>query len=419
MNLIRHSTSAFQLRRLTLASVLGLGSSAIAQSVVTPPPSVSVTPPMMMESSPSPMQVFSTENPLASFPDEQQPLQLGPVTFRPHVYYQFLYGTGIQSSPGQEQNTIIQSLAPGLLMVLTPRWTLDYTPTFTFYSDRNFQNNVGQSVTLTGGAAYEQWIFGLSQNFNYSSSPQAQTGGQTSQQTWSTALTASAPLNSKLSVDLGLDQSLNFPSGFQSTREWSTMDWLNYEFWPRFSAGVGAGLGFVAADPDYLFEQAQARVGWRATDKISFQVSGGGQFSQVTDDSSNPINEPIVDATIQYQPFDYTKLSADVKREVAPAYYDNQLSTITTVSGGLQQRLLGALYLNVNGGYNWNTYTALASGVTANSAADYYSVNVQLGTTFFKQLAATVFYTYSANTTTQAGLSFVSNQVGFNLGWRY
>ncbi len=408
-----------QLARVALAGLFGLAASAGAQQVVAPPPSVTVAPPAVLEAPPSEMQVFSEENPIASFPEEAQPLQLGPVTLRPHVFYQFLYGTGIQSSPGQQHDSIVQSFAPGMLLVLTPHWTLDYTPNFTFYSDKDFQNSVGQSVTLTGGASYEAWTFGLSQSYSYSKEPQAQTGTQTSQSDFLTALTASCPLNSKMSVDLGLNQDLNFPSGYQTSKTWSTLDWLNYEFWPRLTAGAGAGFGYVNASPNYVFEQLQGRVGWRATDKISFQVSGGAEFTQTTDDSSNPLANPIMGAAIQYQPFEQTKLSLGASRVISSSYYDNQISEVTSVNGNLRQRLLGKLFLDVSAGYNWNDYTALSSGVAANAPADYYSASVQLSTTLLKRGTVAVFYNYSGNTTTQSGLGYTSNQVGFNVGFRY
>jgi hypothetical protein len=194
---------------------------------------------------------------------------------------------------------------------------------------------------------------------------------------------------------------------------------LNYEFWPRLTAGVGAGLGYVNANPNMVFEQLQARVGWRATDKISFQVSGGAEFTQTTDDSSDALANPILGASIQYQPFDQTKLSIGASRVVSPSYYDNQIDAVTSVNGDLQQRLLGKLFLDVGASYNWNNYTSLANGVAANANADYYSVNVQLSTTILKRGTVAVFYNYNGNSTTQSGLSYTSNQVGFNVGYRY
>ena len=390
-----------------------------AQQVIAPPPTVSVTPPAM-QSAPNEMQVFQPESPLANFLDEVQPLQWGPIVLHPHVFYQFTYGSGIQSTPGQQQDTVVQSFAPGVLFVLSPKWTLDYTPTFTFYSGDSFENNVGQSVTLTGGTTYEDWTFGFSQNFTYTSSPQVQTGAQTDQQTYTTSLSASRSLNSKMSVDLGISQALNFPSDFQSTREWSTMDWLNYEFWPRLNVGLGAGAGYVDTTPDTIFEQLQGRVNWRATDKVSFGINGGPQFTQFTEGGGKPLINPIFGASVQYQPFDHTQLSLSASEAVNSSYYyQNQVTETTSVNASLNQRLFEKFFLNVSGGYNWESYTAAASGATANSSSDYYSVNVSLNTTFFKRVSASVFYNYSENITVQSGLAFSSNQVGFNVGYQY
>jgi hypothetical protein len=402
-----------------LAGLFTFSETGRAQQVIVPPPAVPVTPPAVQEAAPGPMQVFSPENPVTGFSDENQPLQLGPVTLRPHVFYQFLYGTGIQSSAGQQHDTIIQSLAPGMLLVLTPHWTLDYTPTLNFYSDKSFQDNVGHAVTLTGGGSYENWVFGLTQNYTYSSAPEAQTGTQTTQQSYVTTLTASAALNSKMSVDLGLNQNLNFPNGFQTSREWSTMDWLNYAFWPRLTAGVGAGFGYVNTAPNDVFEEVQSRVGWRATDKISLQASGGAQFTQFTEGGESPLISPTFSAGIQYQPFEQTKISLGGSQSVTPSYYQNQVSVVTAVNGDVRQRLLGKLYLDVNTGYTWNNYTSAATGVNANDSSDYYSINVQLSTVILKRGTVGVFYNYSDNMTSQPGLAYTSNQVGFNLGYRY
>jgi hypothetical protein len=407
-----------RLVQVTLVSLFAVERMTAAQSVIAPPPSVEVTPPAM-QSAPNEMQVFKPESPLSTFLDEVQPLQWGPVTLRPHVFYQFTYGTGVQSSPGQQHDTVVQSLAPGVLFVLSPRWALDYTPTFTFYSGNSFQNNVGQSVSLNGGTTYDDWTFGLSQNFTYSSSPQVQTGTQTTQQTYTTGLSASRSLNSKMSVDLEISQNLNFPSGFQSTMEWSTMDWLNYEFWPRLTAGVGAGAGYVEATPDTLFEQLQARVNWRATDKISFGISGGPQFTQFTEGGAKPLINPTFGASIQYQPFEQTQLSLGASEAVNNSYFQNQVTETTSINANLSQRLFEKFYLNVGGSYNWEKYTAVANGVSANSSSDYYSANVSLSTTFFKRVSASIFYSYSDNITSQSGLAFSSSQIGFNLGYKY
>lgn len=414
-----------RIRRLGPVTLLGffaLSGAARAQSVLAPPPaSVSVMPPAIAALGPGAMQVFPPDSAAADILDELHPLQWGPVTVRPHASYQFTYGSGIRFSTNQPAaNTIVQTFSPGVLFVLGPHWTLDYTPSFTFYSDKNFQNTVGQSVTLTGGTVYEDWQLGLSQNFAYSSSPQIQTGTQTEVQTYATSLSASHALNSKVSVDLGVNQDLNFPTGYQSSKAWSTMDWVNYQFWPRLVVGAGAGAGYTISIPNSFNEQLQGRVNWRATDKISFGISGGAELMQFTGGGGSPLVSPIYSGSIQYQMFEHTQLSFTASRTVSTSsYYQNQVMENTSLNGGVNQRLFQRFNLNVSGGYNWTTYVGAAAATAANSQFNNYSINVSLGTTIFKRGSVSVFYTYSQTITDQIGLAYVSNQIGFNLGYAF
>jgi len=412
-------------RRLVRFSILGLvalSGAARAQSVITPPPpSVSTTPPAIEALGPGEMQVFPPNSVAANLMDELHPLQWGPVTLRPHANYQFTYGTGVRFSTNQPPaDTIVQTFSPGILFELGEHWTLDYTPSFTFYSDKNFKNTVGQAVTLTGGTVYEDWVLGLSQSFSYSKSPQVETGTQTEEQTYVTSLTASHALNSKVSVDLSASQNLSFPTDFQSSKEWSTMDWVNYEFWPRLVVGAGVGIGYTAATPDSLNEQFQGRVNWRATDKISFGVSGGAQLMQYTEGGESPLINPIYSASIQYQPFEHTQFSFTASRAVSTSsYYKNQVTENTTISGMVSQRLFQRFTLSVNGGYIWTDYVGAAAATDVNPPIDNYYVTVSLGTSVFKRGSVSVFYTYNQTITDQVGQAYVSNQVGFNLGYAF
>ena len=104
---------------------------------------------------------------------------------------------------------------------------------------------------------------------------------------------------------------------------------------------------------------------------------------------------------------------------MATSYYNNQVAYNTSVGASLSQGLFEHYTLSVSGSYNWNTYKAAASGAAANSSGEYYSVSVSLGTTILKRVSASVFYSYSDNTTAQAGQAFTSSQVGFNLSYSY
>jgi hypothetical protein len=407
----------------------------LAQDVLSSPPQTMATPSAVQERQNSnPMQVFApteTASPL--------PLQWGPVTFHPHLDYQFLYGNGIQSSPGQQQNSIVQRVSPGILFNLGDHLTLDYTPTLDFYSSSSFKNTLDHAVQLGWGTGYGDWFFSGSQSFASTSDPNIATAAQTDQQTYSTAFNAAYQFNDKMSVDMGLNQdfnyivngtaSTNYLQNLANSKSWSTMDWLNYQFWPRFNAGLGAGFGYTIQDgsPDSIFEQYQARINWRATDKISFQLSGGLHDQQYLSGGAGDLVSPIFDATIQYQPFEQTRFSVSASRTVSSSYFQNQVTENTGVSVDLNQRLLGRLFLNLSGGYAKTKYVASATGpsTAAGRNDDVYSFNARLTCPLLKRATISVFYGYSENSSSQSGFTsgsgfgYTSNQVGFEVGYRY
>ena len=410
---------------------------APAQDVLTPPPATPATPPAVQEyQNNNPMQVFApTEE-----PESPVPLQWGPVTLHPHLDYQFLYGNGIESSPGQQQGTIVQKVSPGVLFNLGDHWTLDYTPTLTFYSSSSFRNTVNESVLLSWGTAYGgDWFFSGSQSYTYSSDPDVETAAQTGQQSYSTALSASYQMNNKMWLDMGLNQKLNYiGNGASSTnytqnltdsKAWSTMDWLNYQFWPRFSIGLGVGVGYTIQDgsPDSINEQYQARVNWRATDKISFQLSGGLEDQQYMRGGASALLTPIFSATIQYQPFEQTQLSVNASRSVSPSDFQSQVTESTGITADLNQRLLGRLYLDLSGDYNKTKYVASVFGLSTGRNDELYSFNARLTCPLFNNRAkVSVFYEYSDNSSIQSGFAlsgsafaYKSSQVGLEIGYRY
>jgi hypothetical protein len=378
------------------------------------------------------------------------PLQLGPVTVHPHLDYQLLYGNGIQSSPGQQQDTIVQKVSPGVLFNLGDHWTLDYTPTLTFYSSTSFQNTVDQSVQLGWGTAYDDWFFSGSQSYASSSDPNVETAAQTDQETYSTAFNASYQFNDKMSLDVGLNQNLNYvgngasPTNYlqnlANSKAWSTMDWLNYQFWPRLNAGIGAGIGYTIQDgsPDLLYEQYQGQVNWRATDKVSFQLSGGLQDQQYLSGGAGDLVTPIFGATIQYQPFEQTRLSLSASRSVSASYFQNQVIENTQITADLNQRLLGKLQLDIGGSYGTSKYVASIGSSSASLSTgrndDYYSFNARLTYPLLKRGTVSVFYQYSENSSSQTGylqyyqanfllsqsaFAYTSSQIGIEIGYWY
>jgi len=381
----------------------------------------------------------------------------GPLKVRPHFDYRFLSGSGIQSSVGNQQNTVIQEISPGLLLDLGSHWAVDYTPTIRLYSDSQFQDGVDHSIQLTGGARYEDWIFSLSQGSQFTSAPLAETGTQTEQQTHTTTLTAGRALNSKMSLDLDVNQNIDLASGYQNTYDWSGLVWLNYEFWPRLNAGIGGGGGYtkVSIGTDQPYEELNARVNWRATDKISFQLSGGVQdrqylnvapetypsitispagtnISLVTINPASYVLTPTFSASIQYLPFKDTQVTLNASRSISPSVIPGADTTGTLFGANVNQVLFKKFQLNFGAAYNIADYTETGLGLnvlpnntlqlsldSVGRTDDTISFNVRLSHPFFKRGTWSVFYQYSDNQSSQSGFSYTSNQMGFEVSYSY
>jgi hypothetical protein len=369
---------------------------------------------------------------------QNQPFKLGPLVFRPNIFYQFLYGNGIQSSPGNRQNTIVQQFSPAVVVDEGSHWTLNYTPTFNFYSSSAFRNTINQSVQLQWGTTWRDWFVTASQSYAYTDDPEIQTGGQTKQENYSTLLNAVYSINDKLSANLGFNQvftdygqtsSTNLTLGLSNSRSWSTMNWLNDQIWPRLTAGVGLGLGYNQQEgsPDSIYQQYQVQLNWRATDKFSFQLSGGVEEQEYLSGGESSLLTPIFGAGIQYQPFEQTRVSVTANRTVSTSAYDNENLESTSIMGDINQRLFGGLYLDLSGGFSADNYVATAVLAGANSRNDdVYSANIRLSCPFPKRGTVSIFYQYSETSSTQSGFAvgstafgYSSNQVGFDISYTY
>lgn len=345
----------------------------------------------------------------------------GPVTARPHLDTRFTYGNNLRSRAGSNENTVLEEISPGSLFELGTKWKLDYTPTLSFYSSKDFKDTLGHNVLFAGGTAHGNWLFSLSQQYSVSSQPLIETGAQTEQENFVTSLGASYYFNSKLMLQLGLDQNFRSAQAFTTSRSWSTMDWLNYQVSSRLSIGAGLGGGYENVSPgsDMTFEQFQAKVNMRLGRKLDLAINGGGEVRQILDVDSDPLVNPIYGASIQYRPFEFTTLSLSGNRLVSSSLLPGQVSETTTISLALNQRLLGLLYLTLSGGFSNNRYILANNTLNLNREDDNTSFAATLSYSFITRGTISIFYNFSDNSSTIAGFDYSSSQVGLQLGYRF
>jgi hypothetical protein len=414
---------------LLLAAGMLTAERMLGGSVLMSQPPVATDPPVAQEDATNnAMNVFVPAGVVN--PSSGGLFQYGPVTLHPHVNYTFLYGTGIASSVGNQQDSIVQQLSPGLTADLGRHWSVDYTPTLIFYSNRQFHNTVDQSASLNGVTHYEDWDFSLSQGFGSSSDPMTETAAQTSQKTYSTALSAAYAFNDKWSANGSVDQNISLVSGLQDSYIWSTLEGVNYQFSPRLNAGISVGGGYTKeednsgqgiSNPDVVNEEVQFNAAWRATDKVSFQGSVGLNDQQFLATGYQDSLEPIFSASVQYQPFKVTQIALIASRMVGSSdfYIIAQSSESTTVSLSLTQRILVKYHLNLMASYGKTDYTTTLLIFSEARTDDIYSFNASFGRSFLKHGNWAITYQYSDDMSDIAGYSQRSNQIAFQVGFNY
>jgi hypothetical protein len=419
---------------LVLFSLAGTDG-AFAQGFLAPPPD-EFEKPAAAQSSP----VFQNGGipPLISTgPEPTGPVQFGPLDVHPHFLYQFIYGDGVPAAPTNRVKTVIQEISPGVSLIWGSHWTLDYTPTLIMYSSRAFGGSTDESVGLTGKAAYQDWNFKLSQSYNSSDAVLLQTEAQTLQQTFSTGLTVSRQLGNLLSAQLDLSQNIADSSTIglnQSVTAWSVSPGLNCQFMPQFGIGVNASAGYDLISPggNQTTEQISGRINFAPGKKLNLAASVGLEASQF---SGTQVITPIFSGSLTYRPWEQTAMSLGASRSVSPSLFQNEEIVTTSLSATLRQRFFGRFTLEGSVGYTTSPFIGLEAfsnanvtdfnGIPLTSLSEvtrqdtYRYARASLGFALLKRGNASIFYQESDTSSGLSAIALTSNQVGFQLGYRF
>jgi len=395
------------------AIALVFGSPATyAQPVVSGPTQVSNTPPAAV-------QPDSSES--APRISASSLFQWGFVTAHPHLSYRYLYGDGLQSSPGVQKKTSISTVTPGVLFNIGTHWTLDYSPTQTYYSDSSFTDTLDHSVRILGSTNYEDWSFRLSQSFATSDTPLIETGRQTKEDSYATMATLGYHFSNKVQLDTNLNYTARFTTVFPDSRETTIGERLHYQFLPRTDASVSVDYGDInmSEGTDMTFTRPGIAFNWKATEKASFNVNAGFESRKFRTGGADSLNSPTFGAAFQFQPLTTTTINLSATRGVAVAYFSNQITRNTGWTLNVQQRLLQHFFLSAGYSGQKSTYLSTDPLVVAGRGDKSHSVNVRLSTVFFERASVALLYQNTHNDSNASGFGFSSSQIGVELSYQF
>ena len=349
-----------------------------------------------------------------------EPLQWGPFRLRPHADYRFTYATDISTAPGAREDVAMHAISPGITFEGT-HVSLDYTPTLTYYTKGDLEDHIDHRVSIAAGFGYGDWVFSLAHSYNKSGGVTTETATQVDRDTHATSIAASRLLTEKLSLDLTASQTLLFADEFNSTRQWSTMEWLNYLYSQKTTFGIGAGFGYADVDlgSDMTYEHIMGRVTWAPGPKLLLSGSGGVEIRQFLDSDLSDLVNPIASASAVYQLFEHTRLGLVASRTVSTSLLSNQVSENSLVSGSVSQRFLEHINVALTGGFRSVEYQPSVTGVAVERTDEGWFAGVSAGVRFLERGRFSVAYHRTENTSSDSEFTFGSNQYTVQLGYHF
>ncbi|MGO8697128.1 MAG: hypothetical protein ACLQVY_05355 [Limisphaerales bacterium] len=359
----------------------------------------------------------------------------GPFDVHASLSHSLTYGNGIESQPGSQEKTLVNTVSPGLILGLGKMWTLSYNPAYTVYSSADLRNTLSQSAFLSGHFTYEDWTFSLSQSYAYSDEPLIETGTQTSQEDYSTALGAGYQINSTLSLQMSANQDLRFTPQFDNLKQWGGSIFLNDIVFPRLVAGLGFSGGYddQSTGSSIIFESLQARITFNPSAKLSLALSGGAEDTQFVNPSAPSLLNPTFAASLIYRPLPNTSVTLTASRTVTPSFYGNEIEVVTGVNGAIRQQLSKKFALSLSAGYTTEPLTSIepaplpqfflgpppVRALTVVEKNDYTTVGATLSYAVIARGIISVFYMSSDNSSGQANFKYSSSQLGVSASYRY
>jgi hypothetical protein len=321
---------------------------------------------------------------------------------------------------------------------------LDYAPSVLFFADDAARDAVQHVIRLEGQYRMSRLTLQLTQdvqilndtNINSTTGPgdivntvNLDVAGRTQVDVYRTHLGFSYDLTAKTFLSGSLEYSIyDYGSLISSERIMGNL-FINYRYSPKLVIGIGGGAGYQwveSPSPDQTFEQANVRVTYQATGKISLYASVGVDFHQFDDSSADPRGvspiavgttdtyvTPVYELGATYQPFDGTQITLRGNRRVSSsAVLAGQDFVLTNIIVAVRQRLFQRVYLGLTGAYENGEYFSTVSGVNATREDNYYLISPTIDVQLNKHWSVGAYFLHRENSSSLNNFAFDSNQVG-------
>lgn len=402
-----------------MAALVLAAASAIASAqpvfgpLATPPPNLPVPPAAAVARGSTPPAAAPTP-PAAAF-------KWAGITAHPSFSYRRAFIDGMQIRPGSSGDTYLTSYSPSVALELGDRWVANYSASWSRYSNPAFDNNTGQSASISGAFQPGAWRVNFTQSYGASAEVLVETGRQTGQEVVTTRLGASRQVGPNLSISFGANQSLNFIERTEDPYEWSGTGGFSYRASEAIDVGFRLGVGYLAIEKtaDSLYFRPSLTVGWQVTERTSLSLDAGMERRRLLGGSKREIDNPTLGLSLQLQPTQTTNLSFSVSRTVKHSYFRSELTEGTSWGASLQQRLLKHFQLAASYGRQESDYIATIAGLTTGRRDRTESYSIRLSTVILKRISIGGSLQHSENRSSFLGYGYSSRQLGGDVSLQF
>lgn len=415
---------------LMIAALSGASTPAFGQSVIMSLPEEPLNAPVIREAEAARQgTIGSRPAPSGNF------LTYGPVSVRTNVMYRYMNAEGLPHGARRIASEI-QTVTPTVALDLGQHWSVSYTPSWTEYTARALDDTFDQAAAIRGGLIGRYWLLGFNQNFSIASPTLYETGQQTEQKSWNTHVSASRSIGSRYNLELNGRLTELYTDIGHDTRDWSTEDWFVVQVSPAVNVGIGPTFGYVEilGAADMTYQRIMGRISFSPTDKITLSANGGMELRQTNSSLGKDLENPILNVSADYRPFETTSVGVEYDQTVTTSLYDSQVVVGANWRVHFEQRLLKHLFLSADWTRGENEYLATTVLVPAPPPLDpngpllppildsrpgrideLEQFNCRLMTQILKRVTISLTYQQTDNQSSQGSFDVSSKQYGVEI----
>jgi hypothetical protein len=342
--------------------------------------------------------------------------------WRLHPALQAVAGDDAALIAYRDQNNDVLSLSPGDLIFQQPDdWPgslliLEYGPGFQIFDRYTANNSIDEFATFKLLLPMHNFILDIEQEYQLQKTDILEFDHRTTVETIPTTLSAAYKFDDKTSVESDIERvSVGYDqSGLTGYTEYKTENWLNYavsEDLP-ISLGALAGLDDVPGHQDQTFEQLRLRCRYIFTQKLTFDVSVGGELRQFESGLPETLS-PVFDIAGQYQLAERTWVKLSASRQQYASIYNGYNYASTGAALEVRQGITDRFTAAVTAGYYSLDFTPITATL-AKYTGYYYLARISLDAKIVHHLTGEVFY-QGVSSHSQANGDFNDNQTGVQL----